>query len=166
MPRLSIAAWTRHLTGLYYGFSSLVSLHSVAAWVLLHCAIAQCYLCILYMYIHVALVRGIVFTRVYMDMANLVYAATYRLSIRAPRVEQQLTSLVYAYIYTSATCRAVDRYVCERSSASGAGFEWSSSASAPVLECERSSVRVLERRLSSFTLSNSRVQSLALDARV
>ena len=145
----------------------------MATWALLHCAIAQCYLCILYMYIHVGLVRSIVCTRVYTDMANLVYAATYRLSIRAPRVEQQLASLVLSVypsatcraatcqlskaVYTSATCRAVERYVCERSSssASGAGFEWSSSASAPVLECERSSARAPFIEFHTFKLAST-----------
>ena len=150
MPRLSIAAWTRHLTGLYYGFSSLVSLHSVAAWVLLHCAIAQCYLCILYMYIHVALVRGIVFTRVYMDMANLVYAATYRLSIRAPRVEQQLTSLVYAYIRAPRVERSTDMCASARARAAQA----SSGARVRALQCSSASARVFECSSAVYRVSH------------
>ena len=125
---------------------------------LLHCAIAQCYLCILYMYVHVALVRGIVFTRVYMDMANL---ATYRLSIRAPRVEQQLTSLVYAYIRaprverSSASARA--RAAQASSGARVRALQYSS-ASARVFECSSAVYRVSHFQTREYNRSHSTLE--------
>ena len=67
-----------------------------------------------------------------MDMANLVYAATYRLSIRAPRVEQQLTSLRVRALERERRRLRVE-FECERSSARVRALECSS-ARAPFIE--------------------------------
>ena len=101
-------------------------------------------------YTYIALVRGIVSTRAYMDMANLVYAATYRLSIRAPRVEQQLTSLVYAYIRAPRVERSSDMCASARARAAQA----SSGVRVRALQCSSASARVLECSSAVYRVSH------------